>query len=147
MQKYHIIRIVCITTIAEISLHPGAHPARWGIVMARACHAFAAQKVLAANGQDQEGPRKHATRSGLVRVLMPMLLVVGCASWHPGLPIPSEVTENGVAAQILIPPGLNVNPTESVVKRGTPGQAPPPLPVPTTLALPDAIGFALENNP
>jgi outer membrane protein len=115
--------------------------------MAQVCHAFAAQKVLAANGQDQEGPRKHATRWGLVRVLMPMLLVVGCVSWHPGLPISPEVTENGVAAQILIPPGLNVNPTESVVKRGTPGQAPPPLPGPTTFALPDAIAFALENNP
>src|SRR6266436_4308261 len=115
--------------------------------MAQACHAFAAQKVLAASGQDQEGPRKHATRWGLVRILMPMLLVVGCASWHPGLPISAEVTENGLAAQVLIPPGLNVNPTESVVKRGTPGQAPPPLPEATTFALPDAIAFALENNP
>jgi outer membrane protein len=84
---------------------------------------------------------------GLVRVLMPMLLVVGCASWHPGLPISPEVTESGLAAQVLIPPGLNVNPTESVVKRGTPGQAPPPLPEATTFALPDAIAFALENNP
>src|SRR5262249_55001299 len=52
------------------------------------------------------------------------------------------------------PPDLNVNPTETVVKPGTPRQASadPPAPPgldggPTTFALPDAIAFALRNSP
>jgi outer membrane protein TolC len=88
------------------------------------------------------------------RVLVPLLLVTGCASWHPALPILPEVTPDGVAARVLIPPDLNVNPAETVVKPGTPGQAPPgpsSAPCPdverTTFTLPDAIAFALQNNP
>ena len=60
---------------------------------------------------------------GSVRVLMPLLLVAGCASCHTGWPIPPEVTQSGVAARVLIPPDLNVNPPETVVKPGTPGPA------------------------
>jgi outer membrane protein TolC len=91
---------------------------------------------------------------GSVRALMPLLLVAGCASWHPGVPIPPELTQGGVAARVLVHPGLNVNPSETVVKPGTPDQAPPvppatPCPAgePTVFALPDAIAFALQNNP
>jgi len=137
MQKYHIIGIVCITTIAEISLQPGAHPARWGIVMAQVVLPWAASI-----------PAAVSRPLGSFRVLVPLLLVVGCDSWRHGLPIPPEVTETRVAARVLIPPDLNVNPTESVVKPGTPGQAAPLPPTEaTTFALPDAIAFALENNP
>jgi outer membrane protein len=91
---------------------------------------------------------------GSVRALMPLLLVAGCASWRPALPIPPEVTQSGVAARVLIPPDLNVNPPETVVKPGTTGQAPAGPPAApclgaerTTFALPDAIAFALQNNP
>src|SRR6516164_7929256 len=91
---------------------------------------------------------------GSVRLLVPLLLVAGCASWHSPLPIPPEVTEAGVADRVLIPPDLNVNPTETVVKPGTPGQASadPPAPPgldggPTTFALPDAIVSARRNSP
>jgi outer membrane protein TolC len=91
---------------------------------------------------------------GSVRLLMSLLLVAGCASWHPVLPIAAEATPTGVAARVLIPPDLNVNPTETVVKPDTPSQAsadPPATPglgvEPTTFALPDAIAFALQNNP
>ncbi len=91
---------------------------------------------------------------GSVHALMPLLLVAGCASWRPALPIPPEVTPTGVAARVLIPPDLNVNPPETVVKPGAPGQTsahPPASPglgvEPTTFALPDAIAFALQNNP
>jgi outer membrane protein len=91
---------------------------------------------------------------GSVRVLMPLLLVAGCASWRPTLPIPPDVTQAGVTARVLIPPDLNVNPTETVVKPGTPGQAsadqsagPGPGVEATTFALPDAIAFGLRNNP
>jgi hypothetical protein len=61
--------------------------------------------------------------SGWLRVLMPLLLVAGCASWYRPLPMPPEVTQDGVAARVLIPTDLNVQPLESVVKPGTPGQA------------------------
>jgi outer membrane protein TolC len=85
---------------------------------------------------------------------MPLLLVAGCASWHPQLPTPPEVTPAGVAARVLIPPGLNVNPPETVVKPSTPGQVPADPPAGhrpelerTTFTLADAIAFALRNNP
>jgi hypothetical protein len=87
---------------------------------------------------------------GSVRILMPLLLVAGCASSRP---IPPEVTDTGVAARVLIPPDLNVNPPETVVKPDTPSQASsdrsatPSLDVDQTFALPDAIAFALRNNP
>jgi outer membrane protein TolC len=91
---------------------------------------------------------------GSVCVLMPLLLVAGCASWHPTLPIPPEVTPTGVAARVLIPPDLNVNPPETVVEPGAPGQAsavPPATPCldveRTIFTLPDAIAFGLRNNP
>jgi outer membrane protein TolC len=89
---------------------------------------------------------------GSTCVLVPLLLVAGCASWHHALPMPPEVAAAGVAARVLIPPDLNVNPPETVVKPGTPGQAPADPPTspgagPTTFALPDAIAFGLRNNP
>jgi outer membrane protein len=77
--------------------------------------------------------------------LVPLLLAAGCAFWHPGLPTPPEVSQGGVAARVLIPPDLNVNPPETVVKPGTPDQ--PPTVPPATFALPDAIAFAVRNNP
>ena len=67
-----------------------------------------------------------------LRALLPLLLVAGCASWRPALPIPSDFIETGVAGRVLIPPDLNVNPPETVVKPGTPRQAaasPPAPPV------------------
>jgi outer membrane protein TolC len=94
------------------------------------------------------------TFTATVRVLMPLLLVAGCASWHRGLPIPPELTPTGVATRVLIPPDLNVNPPETVVKPRTPAQAsadPPASPdlgvAATTFTLPSAIAFALRNNP
>src|SRR5262249_4791860 len=83
-----------------------------------------------------------------------LLLVVSCTSWHRPLPTPPEVAQAGVAARLLLPPDLNVNPAETVVKPGTPGQASLGPPVahgpelqPTTFALADALAFALRNNP
>jgi outer membrane protein TolC len=81
-----------------------------------------------------------------------LLLVAGCASWHRGSPVPAEITDAGVAARVLIPPELNVNPAETVVKPGAPGRVVlgPPVddePPPERFALPDAIAFALRNNP
>src|SRR6266852_2400715 len=91
---------------------------------------------------------------GWVRAPLPLLLVAGCASWHRPLPIPPEVSRAGVAARLLVPPDLNVNPAETVVKPGTPGHASLGPPVtdslelePTTFALADAIAFALRNSP
>jgi outer membrane protein TolC len=91
---------------------------------------------------------------GWVRVLMPLLLVAGCASWHGPLPIPPEVTQAGVTPRLLVPPDLNVNPSETVVKPGTPAHASlgpsasHSLEIePTTFALADAIAFALRNSP
>jgi outer membrane protein TolC len=89
-------------------------------------------------------------RFGGAHVLVPLLLAAGCAP----LPTPPEVAPAGVAARILVPAGLDVNPAETVVKPAAPGQASlgppvadnPELP-PTTFALADAIAFALRNNP
>src|SRR5260370_38176184 len=104
--------IVCITGIAEISLQPGAHPARWEIVMAQVALPWAASI-----------PAAVSRPLGSFRVLVPLLLAVGCDSWRHGLPIPPEVTETRLAARVLIPPGRNVNLPEAVVNPGTPGQA------------------------
>ena len=87
-------------------------------------------------------------------VLMPLLLVAGCASWPRPLPTPPRVTQAGVATRVLVPHDLDVNPKESVVKFGTPIPAGSELPAsqppelgPTTVALTDAIAFALRNSP
>jgi outer membrane protein TolC len=96
-----------------------------------------------------------ARQRGSVRVLIPLLLLAeGCAFWHSPAPVPPEVTETGVAQRVLIPADLNTNPAETVVKPGAPHQATadpsasPGLGVePRTFALPDAIAFALQNNP
>jgi outer membrane protein len=87
-----------------------------------------------------------------VPALVPLLLVAGCASWRSAVPSLPEVNPTGVAARVLIPPDLNVNPPESVVKPGAPGRAllgPPGTPEqqPVLFALPDAIAYALRQNP
>jgi outer membrane protein len=92
---------------------------------------------------------------GLVRVLGPLLLAAGCAAWHSALPGPPEVNQTGVESRLLIPPDLNVNPPETVIKPGTPHDASKKVSGPsesldadrTTFALPEAIAFALQNNP
>src|SRR5262245_26166620 len=89
-------------------------------------------------------------RFGGAHVLVPLLLVAGCAP----LLTPPEVAPGGVAARLLVPAGLNVNPAETVVKPAAPGQASlgspvadnPELP-PTTFGLADAIAFGRRNNP
>ena len=89
-----------------------------------------------------------------LRALVPLLLVAGCASWQRSSPVLPEVTAAGVAARVLIPHDLNVNPTETVVKPRTPGSPsadPSVTPVlgvgSTTFTLPDAVAFGLRNNP
>src|SRR5207244_12582741 len=88
---------------------------------------------------------------GWMRVLMPVLLVAGCAPWDRPLPIPKEVTQAGAAARVVVPRDLNVNPSESVVEPATPAAEPAPSQGPgperTIFALPDAIAFALRNSP
>src|SRR5437870_8451167 len=88
---------------------------------------------------------------GWMRVLMPVLLVAGCAPWDRPLPIPKEVTQAGAAARVVVPRDLNVNPSESVVEPATPAAEPAPSQGPgperTIFALPDAISFALRNSP
>jgi outer membrane protein TolC len=70
------------------------------------------------------------------------------------LPVPPELTPDGVSARVLIPADLNVNPPETVVKPDAQGQAPanPLLPpelggAPTNFTLSDAIAFALQYSP
>jgi outer membrane protein len=97
---------------------------------------------------------------GWLHVLIPLPLVVGCASGRdhenvvaPPTP-PPEVSQAGFAARILAPNDPTRNPAESVVKPGNPGQV-PTLPsgsqtleaAQITFALPDAIAFALQNSP
>jgi outer membrane protein TolC len=94
-----------------------------------------------------------ARRFAWVGFLIPLLLVTGC-TWPWPAPNLPEVTEAGVAARLLLPTDLNINPAESVVKPGPPRQASLGQPVthdpelqPTTFTLADAIAFALRNNP
>jgi outer membrane protein TolC len=83
--------------------------------------------------------------------LIPLLLIAGCSSWQRSFSIPPEFSDAGVAERVLIPPGLNVNQAETVVKPGSPrtASADPlaPLGLGATFALPDAIAFALRNSP
>jgi outer membrane protein TolC len=103
----------------------------------------------------------HSTRTAAVlrlcgglRAVLPLLLVPGCACWQRPVPIPPEVTHAGVAARLLVPPELDVNPPETVIKPARPGGAllGPPVTAGleherTTFALADAIAFGLRNNP
>jgi outer membrane protein len=61
-------------------------------------------------------PAAVARLLGWVRGLLPLLLIAGCSSWYRPLPVPPEVTPDGVAARVQVPPDLNVNPVETVVK-------------------------------
>ncbi len=100
--------------------------------------------------------RAAAARRLLCRtgVLVPLLFLAGCASWHRPLPIPREVSDAAVTERVLISPDLNVNPAETVIKPDDPSRRlPDPLPgggpeaKPTIFTLGDAIVFALRNNP
>jgi outer membrane protein len=89
-----------------------------------------------------------------VCALVLVVLVAGCASLRPDLPAAPELTQAGISARVLIPPDLNINPTETVVKPEAQSQAPanPLLPpelggAPTRFTLSDAIAFALQNSP
>jgi outer membrane protein len=89
-----------------------------------------------------------------VCALVFVVLVTGCASLRPDLPAAPELTQAGISARVLIPPDLNTNPTETVVKPEAQSQAPanPLLPpeladAPTRFTLPDAVAFALQNSP
>jgi len=105
-------------------------------------------------------PQTSTTTNGVPRAfrgvcaLVLVLLVAGCASWRPQLPVPPELTPDGVSARVLIPADLNINPPETVVQPDAQGQAPanPLLPpefdgAPTKFTLADAIAFALQNSP
>jgi len=92
--------------------------------------------------------------SGCMLALIPLLLSAGCASSRRPLPTPPEITPAGVAASVLVPANLNVNPAESVVKPGAAGQASSDAsashslePGPSIFALSDAIAVALRNSP
>src|SRR5262245_49948914 len=89
-----------------------------------------------------------------LRAVIPLLLIVGCVSRRPAAPIPPQVSVNDVAARVLIPPDIDVNSTETVVKPEPLQQSPevprPPVDagnVSMTFSLPDAIEFGLQNNP
>jgi outer membrane protein TolC len=70
------------------------------------------------------------------------------------LSTPPEVTQDGVAARVLVPSDLNVNPAETVIKPSPPDRATFGLPVassaevpPTVFGLADAVAFSLRNSP
>jgi len=102
-------------------------------------------------------------------VVAPMVLVAGCccaSRQQQECANPPEVSPAGVAARVVIPTNLNVNPAETVVQPAAPdsllpGQPGAPLsPVsptspqhenfiesPAIFSLPEAISFGLQNNP
>ena len=94
----------------------------------------------------------------MLRAALALLAIAGCASPRGSLPPPAEVSGAGVAARVLAPPNLDVNPSETVVRPA--GQGPPtdlvyPLPPvvdeaelkPEIFGLGDAIAFGVANNP
>jgi len=95
-------------------------------------------------------PRLPRSTRGLL-----LLLIAGCAFSHFTLPNPAVVNRVDVPTRVLIPHDLNVSPTETVVEPATAGR-PPSAGAPASLCLdinqatftlPDAIAFALRNNP
>ena len=76
-----------------------------------------------------------------------VLLGTGCASWRTGLPEPPEIAPNGVAARVLLPPDLDVNPPESAKPSAEPMASPGRRLELTTFTLADAIALGLRNNP
>jgi outer membrane protein TolC len=89
-----------------------------------------------------------------VCALVLVLLVAGCAALRPDSAVHPELSQASVSARVFIPPNLNVNPPETVVKPDAQGQVPanPQLPpelggLQTTFTLSDAIAFALRNSP
>jgi outer membrane protein len=83
----------------------------------------------------------------LALVFATVLLGTGCASWRNDLPVPPEIAPNGVAARVLLPPDLDVNPPESAKPSAEP-MANPGRPVElSTFTLADAIVLGLRSNP
>lgn len=94
--------------------------------------------------------------SRVLCVVIAVLLVAGCASRRSRVTTPSPVSSTAVASRVLIPPDLNVNATATVMKSRVPEQpeveedlaAPGTFDIePTSFVLPDAIAYALQNNP
>jgi len=90
------------------------------------------------------------TASVALLAVMPFFPMTGCASRKAILPSPPQVNYSGVETHVLIPPDLNVEPQETVVSSQNldllatssgfdAGQV--------IFSLPDAIAFALQNNP
>lgn len=94
-------------------------------------------------------------RSSLALVAMASsLLIAGCVSRRAAVPAAPPVSPAAVASRVLIPSDLDVNTTPNVVETTPPNQAPAAPTTPAdvsdeqmTFALPDAIAYALTNNP
>src|SRR3954469_16910850 len=82
LPKAHIIGTAGVTVSAGTSSQPGA-------AQAEQPTPHGASRL--ASGPDLPGRRAAAPSSG-ARVLVPLLLVGGGASWHPEWPSPPEVT-------------------------------------------------------
>src|SRR5262245_31685238 len=90
----------------------------------------------------------------LSAVLLLLFLAAGCSYWHHRSPISPAVINSEVKSRVLVPPDLNVTPAETVVKPDAPSPPPSdsapeshPKPEPAVFSLPDAIAYALRNNP
>ena len=79
--------------------------------------------------------------TGCVLVLKPLVLGTGCASWRRLPPTPPGFTQTDVAARLLVPPDLIVNPPETVVKPGEPSPASRPGETPPLGVTPDYLWF------
>jgi len=73
------------------------------------------------------------------------LLLEGCQSWNPSVPVPRELTEAGVRARLRIPVDPELARAATVVP-GSPGN-PTPESEPAILSLADAIEFARGHSP
>jgi hypothetical protein len=82
------------------------------------------------------------------------LVLAGCTSWHPPVPVPPELTAAGVQARLRIPAEANVTLAETSVRpsqRSHPSHTQPlsgsSESEPSAFSLADALAFAQPHSP
>ncbi len=115
----------------------------------RKCHIHSSCRL-----HGKQGWNRSVSRRLVAAILLLPFLAAGCSYWHHSSFVSPAVLNKEVKSRVLVPPDLNVTPAETVVRPDSPD--PPssdsspenhPEPEPAIFSLPDAIAYALKNNP